>query len=321
MIHFRHNLLLFCPLLALLFCSSCGKSYNELAGYAQGGIWTVKCSGGDIGAEQLKEGLDSILAVIDRAVSGYNPGSLLSKYNAGIKITDDGSAEYGVFRDLCEFCASIYIATGGVVDCRAAALYDIWGFGFKNGQMPDEAAVKAAMKDRSKLNFNAVAQGYSADLMAEYLKRHGVQDMLVNIGGEMFCRGLNPKGEPWSIGIDTPRDGNNEPGKDLSRIFRVRRECAVVTSGNYRKFYVRDGIKYSHSIDPRTGRPVSHNLLSATVIAPSSALADALATYCMVVGMDEARQFILSREDLEACLISGDGIWESPGFGDTTSNR
>lgn len=295
-------------------CACSTKTYSDLGGYAQGGTWTVKCSRADISEAELTKGLDSILNVIDRSVSGYNPGSLLSKYNAGEQITDNGTPEYKVFQELCNFCDSIYVASGHVVDTRAAALYDVWGFGFKNQQMPDEKTVEQAMADRSKMNFNAVAQGYSADMMARYLRSHGVTDMLVNIGGEMYCCGKTAKGKPWRVGIDTPEDGNNEPGKSLSYIFEVDRPCGVVTSGNYRKFYIRDGVKYSHSVDPRSGRPVQHNLLSATIIASTSALADALATYCMVVGMDEAQELILGRSDLEGCLITGDEIWTSPGF-------
>lgn len=297
------------------FSTSCSqKEYVTLSGFAQGGTWTVKCSEGDMDAKALNAGLDSILAVIDRAVSGYNPGSLLSLYNAGGNVIDDGSAEYEVFNSMASFCDSMYVATEGVMDTRAAALYDVWGFGFKNRQMPDETTIAAAMADRSKMNFNAVAQGYSADLMARYLSSHGVQDMLVNIGGEMYCCGVNAQGSPWKVGIDTPTDGNNDPGRNLSYIFEVNRPCGVVTSGNYRKFYIKDGVKYSHTIDPRSGYPVSHNLLSATIIAPTSALADALATYCMVVGMQQAQQLILSREDLEGCLITDSETWTSPGF-------
>ena len=119
-----------------------------------------------------------------------------------------------------------------------------------------------------ELNFNAIAQGYSCDLVAEYLHSLGVNQMLVDVGGEIYCEGLNPSGQPWGIGLDRPVDGNDTPGEDLQGIFRAGPEpCGVVTSGNYRKFYVRDGKKYAHTIDPKTGCPVTHSLLCATVIA------------------------------------------------------
>ena len=169
-----------------------------------------------------------------------------------------------------------------------------------------------------KLNFNAIAQGYTCDLVADYLKSIGVTDMLVDIG-EIYCAGRNPSGRDWSIGVDRPVDGNDTPGADLDGIWLSQgRSCGIVTSGNYRKFYVRNGRKYAHTVDPRTGYPVDHSLLSATVVAPSAAEADALATYCMVLGFDEARTFIESRSDLEGYLIRDvDGTmseWASPGF-------
>ena len=168
------------------------------------------------------------------------------------------------------------------------------------------------------LNFNAVAQGYTCDLVADYLRSIGVSDMLVDIG-EIYCAGLNPAGRDWTIGVDRPVDGNETPGADLDGIWLSGgRSCGIVTSGNYRKFYVRDGRKYAHTIDPRTGYPVEHSLLSATIVASTAAAADAYATYCMVIGFDEARAFIESRPDLEGYLIrDADGTmleWASPGF-------
>ena len=169
-----------------------------------------------------------------------------------------------------------------------------------------------------KLNFNAVAQGYTCDLVAEYLRSIGVKDMLVDIG-EIYCQGLNPSGQGWTIGVDRPVDGNETPGADLDGIWTSEgRSCGIVTSGNYRKYYIRDGRKYAHTIDPRTGYPVTHQLLSATVTAESGAAADAYATYCMVLGLDGAKEFIESRPDLEGYLIyDSDGEmkeWASAGF-------
>ena len=139
--------------------------------------------------------------------------------------------------------------------------------------------------------------------------------MLVDIG-EIFCDGLNPSGKPWRVGVDKPKDGNNTLGADLDGIWESDGgPQGVVTSGNYRKFYIKDGVKYSHTIDPRTGYPVQHNLLSATIIAPSAMEADAYATYCMVIGLEAAKEFIESRDDLEGFLIYGDfETWASSGF-------
>lgn len=307
-------------LVSVLCFTGCAKDeYIIIRGFAQGGVYEVKCNIGRASARQattLKEGIDSILSAIDRSVSGYNQASLLSKYNNGLEITDDGSEEFKIFTFLSEYGDSLFLATNGALDTRSAELYDIWGFGFKNGKMPDSNAVALARGNRSKMNFNAIAQGYSADRIAYYLQENGIKDMMVNIGGEIYCSGLNPKGEKWTLGIDKPFDGNENPGAELSGRFKVpsQRLHGVVTSGNYRKFYIVDGVKYSHTVDPRTGYPVKHNLLSATIMAPNATLADAIATYCMVIGLEQAKDFIESRDDLEAYLISGDGMWCSSGF-------
>ena len=168
------------------------------------------------------------------------------------------------------------------------------------------------------LNYNAIAQGYSSDLVAEYLYSIGVKDMMVDIG-EIFCDGVNPSGKPWTIGIDKPVDGNQELGSQIQGIFRSPAgPHGIVTSGNYRKFIIKDGRKYAHTIDPLTGYPVEHTLLSATIVAPDATMADAYATYCMVIGLEAAKVFLESRPDLEGCLIyDEDGsfrTWCSEGF-------
>ena len=241
---------------------------------------------------------------------------------------------------------SYYEETGGALDVASGPLFNIWGFGFTRDSLPSgdvvaETLASCGMKrlrdsipeglisgndllmapgPRPVLNFNAIAQGYSCDKVASYLHGMGVKDMLVDIG-EIYCEGVNPAGKPWKIGIDRPVDGNNSPGADLDGVWESGgKACGIVTSGNYRKFYVRDGRKYSHTIDPRTGWPVEHNLLSATIVAPNATDADAYATYCMVIGMEAAREFILSNAGrIEGYLIYSDENgemqeWASSGF-------
>ena len=305
----------FAVLAALVTLCSCSRDrYVELTGYAQGGIYSVKLNLRGVSApkDEIAAAVDSLLEGIDNSLSGYNKGSLLSRYNAGQEIEPDR-----FWTEINELSDKYSGMTGGAFDVAGAPLFDIWGFGFTTDSLPSPDAVSAALEQcrrREKLNFNAIAQGYSCDVIAEYLHSVGVKDMLVNIG-EIYCEGLNPRGEDWSIGIDTPFDGNYTPGASLSGIWRSRgRACGIVTSGNYRKFYIKDGRKYAHTIDPRTGYPVGHSLLSATVVAPTAAEADALATACMVLGPDAAREFIESHDGLEACLISADSTWTSPGF-------
>ena len=275
---------------------------------------------------------------------------MLSRFNAGETVRPNR-----LFLDMYTEAYRWFEKSEGAVDCAAGPLFDAWGFGFRTDSLPSPGTVdslragcgmknlrrdmrevlspdgtlapSSLLKDPAMplpvLNYNAIAQGYSADEVARYLYRIGARDMLVNIG-EIWCDGLNASGKPWTVGIDRPVDGNNAPGADLSGIMTSEgRPCGIVTSGNYRKFYVREGKKYAHTIDPRTGYPAENPLLSATVLVrslsgePASAAADAYATWCMVLGPEGAAA--LSGGDVEVYLVSAapDGSmqeWTSQGF-------
>lgn len=313
------------------FIISCGPKdrYMTITGHAQGGTYAVKLNlNGNDGMiqtppEEIRDSIDAILQKIDNTLSGYNRNSLLSRLNAGETVEWND-----MMREIFGHAARIQAETKGAVDVAAGPLFDLWGFGFENGDFPsDEEVIKVREtsnltyyinQEKGRLNFNAIAQGYSCDLVAEYLYSLGVKDMMVDIG-EIFCDGHNPSGQPWSLGIDKPVDGNNELGAQIQGVFRAPEgPHGIVTSGNYRKFYIKDGKKYSHTIDPRTGYPVTHNLLSATIVAGDALTADAYATYCMVIGLEESKAFLESRTDLEGCLIyDEDGqfkTWCSEGF-------
>jgi len=299
---------------ALILAVGCSREYVTVTGYAQGGTYSVRYNpvGVGTGREEVAEAISNILEEVDTTLSGYNRKSQLSRRNAGEPVELSP-----MFKDLERISEEYRERTAGAFDVAAGPLFDIWGFGFTEGQLPSEeeiARAKERCAKREVLNFNAIAQGYTCDLVASYLHSIGAKDMLVDIG-EIYCEGLNPKGEPWTIGIDTPEDGNETPGASLSGIWRSDGGAhGVVTSGNYRKFYIRDGHKYAHTIDPRSGRPVEHNLLSATVIAPTATEADALATYFMVIGFDEAVEYVESHPETEACLITSEQTWKSEGF-------
>jgi len=323
--------------LIVLAFSSCKRStgYIAISGPAQGGTYTVKVNmeGVELRPEQVKAGIDSIISLIDNTLSGYNKGSELSRFNRGEAVP--GSP---MFRDIYSVSREYFNETGGAFDIAAGPLFDAWGFGFTDGQMPSDEKIDSLLSSCGSrllpellpetidpsalgnpvLNYNAIAQGYSCDQVADYLYSIGAKDMLVDIG-EIFCDGVNPSRKPWTIGVDKPIEGNQVLGAELQAVWQSGGDPkGVVTSGNYRKFYVRDGKKYSHTIDPRTGRPVEHNLLSATIVAPTAAAADAYATYCMVIGLEESEAFIESRPDLEGYLIyDADGqmlSWASAGF-------
>ena len=339
--------------LVFILAVSCGERdrYIQVSGHAQGGVYAVKANlkGVRVAPEEVRDSVEAILQRIDTTLSGYNKGSLLSRFNAGETIRPNG-----LFLEMYRDAYQWFEASEGVLDFAAGPLYDAWGFGFKSGEMPSDAEVAAIREscgmrllrkemtprpdgslsfrdvrlDGSDkpmvLNYNAIAQGFSCDLVAKYLYSIGVKDMLVDIG-EIWCDGMNPSGQGWNVGVDRPfdrpSDGTDQLGAELDGVWSSGgMACGIVTSGNYRKYYVRDGRKYAHSIDPRSGYPVQHNLLSATIVSPDGAAdADALATWCMVIGLDAARELVLSRDGVEGYLIytAEDGSmteWASPGF-------
>ncbi len=304
--------LLLLPGFLLTACRSGG--YSVFSGYAQGGTYTVRAdlTGITTPREEIAARIDALLDSIDFSLSGYNKSSLLSRYNAGEEIVPDR-----FFSEVRALSERYREQTGGAFDAASAPVFDIWGFGFTADSLPDPQRVQAALaasKEEKQLNFNAIAQGYSCDVIAAYLHGLGVHNMLVDIG-EIFCEGVNPAGKGWTIGVDSPVDGNDTPGRDINGIWQSDGGAyGIVTSGNYRKFYIKDGRKYAHTIDPRSGYPVTHELLSATITAPTAAEADALATACMVLGPDQARALIESRPGVEGYLILASGTWMSAGF-------
>ena len=339
------------PLALTLLLAACGPRdrYIQIQGYAQGGTYTVKLNmkGVSVPQEEIRDSIQAILTCIDTTLSGYNRGSLLSRLNRGERVEATP-----MLREMYSIAYSWYLESEGALDFAAGPIYDAWGFGFKEGRFPTEDSVKlilsrcgmkhllpqmpqgvidiaALLRDPNEkdldisLNFNAIAQGYTSDKVAAYLYSLGVKDMLVDIG-EIWCDGVNPAGQSWSVGIDRPfdrpTDGTDSAGGELSGIWSSQgKALGIVTSGNYRKYYIRDGRKYAHTVDPRSGYPVQHQLLSATVVSSSSSAdADALATFCMVIGPEKARELILSLDGVEGFLVSasGDGMeeWSSPGF-------
>lgn len=317
---YRSAILLLTALLLLSGACARQGDYVRIEGFAQGSTYHVICHPvKGMNAARLQARFDARLQEIDQSLSGYNKGSLLSRLNAGEDLPLDG-----LFIECFKRSKEIWAESGGAFDPSAAPLFDLWGFGFSNKGQVSNTAIDSILAfvgmdlltleertdgthlvkadPRCQLNFNAIAQGYSCDVVARILDSLGCSDYLVDIGREIRCKGRNAAGEKWRIGLDRPSDGNMEEGKDLQAILHVS-DCGIVTSGNYRKFYVEDGRKYAHTIDPVSGRPVSHNLLSATVIAADATTADAYATWLMVIGLDRARQFLDDRPELEALLV------------------
>lgn len=306
-------------------CNKAGNTYKSIDGFAQGGTFhLVYKEVGQPGQYNLPDSLTKWFGAIDKSLSGYDCTSITSRINRGENPPLDS-----LFIGCFNLSREVWEKTGGKFDISAAPFFDIWGFGFRNREQVSQEKIDSIMAfvgmeklhirydstanasflvredPRMKVNFNAIAQGYTCDYICRELEKAGITDYLLEVGGEILCKGKNAKGKDWSVGIDKPVDGNFIPGQTVEAVIEVSGK-GLVTSGNYRKFYIEDGEKFSHTIDPKTGYPVRHNLLSATVIAPTAALADAYATYLMVIGLEPAKKFLQAREEMDALLVYGE---------------
>lgn len=316
----------FLLLTTLCACSKKAQNYASEDGFAQGStyhiVYELPAGTNDSKLFQLalKDSIALYFDQINKAVSGYDSTSIISGINRG-----ENPKLNKIFIDVFNYAQQIYKESKGAVDASAAPLFEIWGFGFKNKVeiskkqidsikqfigmenlhiSPDSLLIK---KDpRLTLNFNAIAQGYTADYFAMKFDAMGIENYLLEIGGEIFCKGVNSKGKKWRVGIDKPIDGNFVPGQEIQAVIELSGR-GLVTSGNYRKFYItEEGEKYSHTIDPESGYPVKHSLLSATVIAENATIADAYATYFMVVGLERAKEILAATPNMEALLVYGE---------------
>lgn len=263
----------------------------------------------------LDSGINSTLQQVDCSLSPFNRQSTITAINENISDEADDMLirVFNLARQVSE-------QTNGAFDITVAPLVNLWGFGFKHGNDVSSSTVDSLMQfvgmegvelngrriaknhPETMLDCSAIAKGYGVDAVGEYLESQGVQNYMVEIGGEIRLRGQSPKGTDWTIGINKPIDDSTNMRSDIQQILKVT-DIAMATSGNYRNFYVKDGKKYAHTIDPHTGYPVQHSLLSATVLASDCATADAYATAFMVLGLDEAKKVLTRHPELLAYLI------------------
>lgn len=312
-----------------------GNTLRTLDGVTQGTTYHIVFEpvfGTDSCFEAVRDSVALYLSRIDNALSGYNGNSLLTAFNTGIdndncyrvNPTEENRLLYGIFLDNFIASKEMTEASDGLFDVSAAPLFDIWGFGFRNRTEVTRKDIDSVMqfvgmhhfsigedgvlkKDdpRCRLNFNAIAQGYTADYIAGKFIADGMRNFLIEVGGEVYAKGTRPDGRPWRVGIDRPEDNNNDPGARIQAVVSLT-DKGLVTSGDYRKFYMKEGKKVSHTINPKTGSPIEHNLLSATVIARNATIADAYATYLMVLGLDKAVEVVEKTDGIEALLIYGE---------------
>ena len=282
--------------------------------------------------QNLDKEIEQELFRVDTIFSLFKENSLLSRFTRG----EDKGKGNTLFAEVIKLSLEISNETEGAFDITVAPLVNAWGFGFKNKQPLSNQQVDSLQKlvGYQHLSFNgkeltkdipnlqidcgAIAKGYAVDRIAKLLSDKGCQNYMVEIGGEVVVKGNNDKGEKWKIGINKPTQHALPTEEDLQTLLSLT-NCGIATSGNYRNFYIKDGKKYAHSIDPKTGYPVQHSLLSTTVITQSCAKSDALATAFMVMGLDKAKAFVETHKDIQVYFIYADEkgnyqVWMSDGM-------
>ena len=285
--------------------------FNTASGFVFGTVYkiTYQCK------DDLKPEIEAELKRFDQSLSPFNDSSVISRVNRNEELVTDS------FFQTC-FNRSMEISreTEGAFDITVAPLANAWGFGFKKGTFPDSLMIDSLLQftgyekvklengkvikqdPRTMLSCSAVAKGYSVDVVAHLLDRKGIKNYMVDIGGEVVVKGKNATGDLWRIGINKPYDDSLAVKQDIQTILNLT-DVGMATSGNYRNYYYKDGKKYAHTIDPRTGYPVQHSILSSTVVAEDCMTADALATSFMVMGLEEAEKFCKANPMIDAYFI------------------
>ena len=266
----------------------------------------------------LKTEIEAELKKVDFSLSPFNKNSVITHINNNTDMTPDS-----LFLYVFNLSKQISKETHGAFDITVAPLVNAWGFGFKTSEFPDSVKVdslrqligidkvffdgKQIVKQdpRIMLDCSSIAKGFGVDRVAQLFEWKGIKNYMIDIGGELVMRGENPSMETWRIGINKPVDDSLAVNQELQTVLEVT-NVGLATSGNYRNFYYKDGKKYAHTIDPRTGYPIQHNILSATVIAADCATADAYATSFMVLGLDSAKAICSRHQELEAFFIYTD---------------
>lgn len=304
----------------LFLLSSCQRSSklieNESVGYAQGTTYQIKYLSAQPASYQQE--FDSIFSAIDRSMSTYQETSVISRLNRGD--SDVVVDEY--FSQVFSRSLEVAEETDGYFDPSVGPLVRIWGFG-ETKPRPSDVRLqvdsvlqytgyadlgllgnRVMMPDGFEIDFNAIAQGYTVDVLAKFLEKQGVENYMVEVGGEVRTDGLNSKGKAWVIGIDKPADEIDE--EDRFQVIVALNNRSLATSGNYRKFWVdqETGLRYAHTIDPHSGMPARNTLLSVSVLAPNCMDADAYATAFMAMGLEKAWEFVNNKAVLEAYFVS-----------------
>lgn len=288
--------------------------YKKIQGSIFGTIYAITYQS-DL---DIKEDVTQELNRFDYSLSPFKEQSIISKVNRNEKVELDS-----LFINVFNRSQEISKLSQGAFDITVAPLVNAWGFGFKKGEFPDSIMIDSLLqhtgfqkvrlinntiiKDDPNiiLNASAIAKGYAVDIIGDLLDSKNITNYMIDIGGEVLAKGKNAKGLPWRIGINKPIDDALATNKEIELVINIENK-GIATSGNYRNFYIKDGKKYAHTIHPKTGYPVQHNILAATVLADDCMTADALATTFMVLGLDESLKLLTQLDGIEACFIYTD---------------
>lgn len=316
-----NKLILWCSFLLVLSACNQKTEYIEITGETMGSTYSIKLKG----HKGLKPKIDSLLTEFSSLFSTYDENSFLYKFNHNTLTNEDfqrlTERQCKWMTDVFKTSLIIYHKTDKAFNPALGPLFRFWGFGdnSSNPEKIDSLVIDSLLQycnyenfslkgcfpqkpnPHSELNYNAIAAGYSTDIISALLDSLGIEDYLINITGELKARGVNPNGKIWTISIERPTDNKTSMNDGMFTVELNNK--AIATSGNYRNFFRKDGKKYGHTINPKTGYPTQNNLLSATVIAKYGANCDALATALMVIGFEEARRLILSDDNYDGVLI------------------
>ncbi|MDR0699058.1 MAG: FAD:protein FMN transferase [Tannerella sp.] len=298
-------------------CVSCHDPYYEESGSVFHTSYHIKYQSPAL----LTDKIDAELQTFSLSLNPFHPSSIISKVNRNEDVDVDE-----LFATVFNKAMEVSENSGGAFDVTIAPLINLWGFGFEKSDCVSQQKIdsikmfvgykkirlegKKVIKDdpRMMLNFSAIAKGYASDIIAALLEREGVENYLVEIGGEIAAKGKNPNGNCWQAGISKPEEDSSGIKNEVESIIRLCNKCGLATSGNYRNYYVKDGKKYAHTIDPHTGYPSEQTILSATIIAPDCMTADAYATAFMVMDVETATRMAEKIPEIEYHLIYSDSI-------------
>ncbi len=307
-------LLSFC-LLLIISCKPHTQDYLKMEGMIFGTFYHIIYQP-ILENDSLNIGVGKELNKVDWALSTFKDTSTISKFN----FSEKGCKIDSMMKYVYQSAIEVNQNTNGAFDMTVGPLVNAWGFGFKKKDsityaLIDSLLINVGMskislqddflvkeKPQIMIDASAIAKGFGVDVVADYLAINGIENYMVEIGGEIRVHGVNNKGIPWRVGIDKPIDDKAAINREIQDVLSLS-NVGLATSGNYRNFYIKDGKKYAHTIDPKTGYPVQHSLLSASIIAPECMVADAYATACMVMGVEKSMEVITSLPEVEGYFI------------------